>query len=75
MQSVGDGGQGWVNAVLYIFFSPKIRNRLFESLMSLFCDCAYEATKILRVQSQRRTSFTSVQYKQNKVSLSADNIS
>ena len=29
MQAVGDSGQGWGNAVLYIFLSPKIRTRLF----------------------------------------------
>ena len=30
IQAVGDGGQGWGNAVLYIFFSPVIRSRLFK---------------------------------------------
>lgn len=30
MQAVGDGGQGWGNAVLYIFLSPVIRSRLFK---------------------------------------------
>ena len=28
MQAVGDGAQGWANAVLYIFFSPVMRHRL-----------------------------------------------
>ena len=28
-QAIGDGGQGWGNALLYIFFSPRIRKRLF----------------------------------------------
>lgn len=28
-QAIGDGGQGWGNAILYIFFSPDIRRRLF----------------------------------------------
>ena len=27
-QAVGDGGQGWGNAILYIFLSPVIRERL-----------------------------------------------
>ena len=30
MQAVGDGAQGWANAVLYIFFSPMMRQRLFS---------------------------------------------
>ncbi len=29
MQAVGDPGQGWGNAILYIFLSPTIRHRLF----------------------------------------------
>lgn len=28
-QAIGDGGQGWGNALLYIFLSPSIRKRLF----------------------------------------------
>ena len=27
-QAIGDGGQGWGNAILYIFLSPVIRQRL-----------------------------------------------
>ena len=30
MQAVGDGAQGWCNAILYVFLSPTIRRRLFE---------------------------------------------
>ena len=29
IQAIGDGGQGWGNAVLYIFLSPVIRQELF----------------------------------------------
>lgn len=29
MQAIGDGGQGWCNAILYIFFSPTIRRKFF----------------------------------------------
>ncbi len=28
-KAIGDGGQGWGNAILYIFLSPSIRQRLF----------------------------------------------
>lgn len=28
-QAIGDGGQGWSNALLYIFLSPTIRRQLF----------------------------------------------
>lgn len=31
-QSVGDGGQGWGNVLLYIILSPKIRQRLLYDL-------------------------------------------
>ena len=30
MQAIGGGGQGWVNAILYIFLSSTIRTRLFN---------------------------------------------
>ena len=29
MQVIGDSGQGWINCILYIFFSPNLRRRLF----------------------------------------------
>ncbi|KAL5491498.1 hypothetical protein EMCRGX_G016797 [Ephydatia muelleri] len=32
LQAIGDGGQGWGNAILYIFNSPKIRNLLLKDL-------------------------------------------
>jgi len=28
-QAIGDGGQGWGNAILYVFLSPTIRQKLF----------------------------------------------
>ena len=41
VQAVGDGGQGWGNAILYIFFSPVMRSRLFKEP---FEDC-YDTIK------------------------------
>ena len=35
-QAIGDGGQGWGNAILYIFNSPKIRNLLLKDLTSCY---------------------------------------
>ncbi len=32
MQAIGDGGQGWGNAVLYVLLSPTVRTRLYNSL-------------------------------------------
>ena len=29
LQAIGDPGQGWGNAILYIFMSPVMRERLF----------------------------------------------
>lgn len=34
---MGDGGQGWCNAILYIFWSPKIRERLILTPLYLCC--------------------------------------
>ena len=39
LQAIGDGGQGWGNAILYIFFSPVIRSRLFKEP----CEDCFEA--------------------------------
>lgn len=36
-QCIGDGAQGWVNALLYIFWSPKIRQRLIINPLGTFC--------------------------------------
>ena len=30
LQAVGDPGQGWGNAILFIFLSPNVRHRLFR---------------------------------------------
>ena len=38
-QSIGDGGQGWCNAILYILFSPNIRRRLVLLLSTPFLRC------------------------------------
>ena len=32
MQAIGDGGQGWGNAILYVFLSPTIREKLCNAL-------------------------------------------
>lgn len=40
LQAIGDGGQGWGNAVLYIFLSPIIRERL---MMEWCGKCAEKA--------------------------------
>lgn len=37
IQAIGDGGQGWANGVLYVLFSPKIRERLI--CQPLYCCC------------------------------------
>ena len=29
LQAIGDGGQGWGNAILYVFLSPTMRQKLF----------------------------------------------
>lgn len=43
-QAVGDGGQGWGNALLYIFLSPKLRGRLFGCLYRPLAHCCQMMT-------------------------------
>lgn len=38
IQAIGDGGQGWGNAILYIVLSPTIRKRLFGSVCGVCID-------------------------------------
>lgn len=37
MQAVGDGGQGWANALLFVIFSKNIRRRLFIEPLRRIC--------------------------------------
>jgi G protein-coupled receptor 157 len=37
LQSLGDGAQGWANAILYVFWSPKIRKRLILNPLGHCC--------------------------------------
>uniref|UniRef100_A0A6B2LBQ6 G-protein coupled receptors family 1 profile domain-containing protein n=1 Tax=Arcella intermedia TaxID=1963864 RepID=A0A6B2LBQ6_9EUKA len=39
LQGVGDSGQGWANALLFCFFTRKVRVKIFECL----CTCKKEA--------------------------------
>lgn len=41
---MGDGGQGWCNAILYIFWSPKIRERL---ILTPLYTCCLKLSQIL----------------------------
>ena len=34
-QAIGDGGQGWGNAILYIFSSPNIRSLLLKDMATV----------------------------------------
>ncbi|XP_064383924.1 G-protein coupled receptor 157-like isoform X2 [Halichondria panicea] len=49
LQAIGAGGQGWTNAILYIFFSPKIRRRL---LCCFFARCKEQCGKRKSRESQ-----------------------
>lgn len=45
MQSIGDTGQGWGNALLYVIFSATIFKRL--------CPCLYYAWKRIKIKCSR----------------------
>ena len=65
IQSVGDGAQGWCNALLYIVLSPKIRQRLIRLLLSPICNCLYDATRLLQntTVDDKPNSVSSIQYR------------
>lgn len=57
MQAVGDGAQGWANAVLYIFLSPVIRNRLCINPFNKCLNIAIEkAAHFLESDSESRAT-------------------
>ena len=39
IQAIGDGGQGWGNALLFVAFSKNIRDRLFVNPVKKLCGC------------------------------------
>ena len=62
-QSVGDGGQGWCNGILYILLSPNIRQRLLSILFSPLTRCAKLLCKkdpalILNSKDKRTLEYT-----------------
>uniref|UniRef100_A0A1X7VGT0 G-protein coupled receptors family 2 profile 2 domain-containing protein n=1 Tax=Amphimedon queenslandica TaxID=400682 RepID=A0A1X7VGT0_AMPQE len=58
LQCIGDGAQGWVNCILYIFWSPKIRQRLILNPLS---NCCYHvATQILPTTSRHSSALSPV---------------
>ena len=54
MQAIGDGGQGWGNALLYIFLSPVIRHELF--CFSFFKCVNYVGKKMRAVGEKMETA-------------------
>ena len=42
MQAIGDGGQGWCNAILYILLSPLMRRKLCGEPCESCLHCAEE---------------------------------
>ena len=39
MQAIGDGGQDWANALLFVIFSKNIRQRLFGNPLKKMWGC------------------------------------
>lgn len=56
-QAVGDGAQGWCNAILYVFLSPTIRHRLIFDPCNRCLNAAIERAAEL-LESDTRTHAT-----------------
>ena len=56
-QAVGDGAQGWCNAILYIFLSPTIRRRLILDPCNRCLNATIERAAVL-MESDTRTNTT-----------------
>ena len=60
MQAVGDGAQGWCNAILYVFLSPTIRKRLILNPCNSFIDKAVEKARGLLETDTQNTERSSL---------------
>ena len=58
LQAIGDGAQGWGNAILYIFLSPTIRRRLIINPCNRCLNTAMERAAILLESDSRSHSTT-----------------
>lgn len=54
-QAIGDGGQGWGNAILYVFLSPTIREKLCNALCGNCMD-ALEGRLGILLESEASTN-------------------
>lgn len=58
---MGDGGQGWCNALLYIFLSPAIRERLIlKPLFLFFRPCIRNGSYAKRQSFRHNSTITAV---------------
>lgn len=66
MQAVGDGAQGWCNAILYILLSPTIRQRLILDPCNKCLNITIEKASLL-LESDTRSHTTTDHSERSKV--------
>jgi hypothetical protein len=70
LQAIGDGGQGWGNAILYVFFSPEIRRRLFgEPFDKCLLAAENKFQELLETETETSKSVQSGKVQSERVSL------
>ena len=55
-QVVADSSQGWINAILYVFFSKKMRKRLFRDSFIQLMKCCRQSVHSRRKRITSRQS-------------------
>ena len=75
MQAIGDGGQGWCNAILYIFFSATTRQKLFRHPLKK-CLSATECKlqKLLETETESHPQFGDLRRSEDIQSVEPSNI-
>ena len=63
-QAIGDSGQGWGNAILYVFVSSTIRKKLFDTCCGVCLD-AIEERQQDHTNTQTRTRTDRMSFKNN----------
>lgn len=73
MQAIGGGGQGWMNGILYLILSAKIRNRIALALKNCCRNC-YCYRKIKNWTTQQEPSCTGTHFSSSHEPIETDHL-
>ena len=76
MQGIGDAAQGWINTLLYLFASSKLRKRLFwDQFRKICCKTQTEVQQICDMENAEIVRDSGVQKMHSKTYSSFETVS